>query len=67
MTFILYYIYSSLLFDFAPLSVIIYFHHKSFKNDTRSRSMVATGSVMSTNDMAPIENQYASESSPASN
>lgn len=33
--FVLYYMYSSLMFDFAPLAVIIYFHHMSFKNDNR--------------------------------
>ena len=35
-TFVLYYQWTSLVFDFAPLSVIIYFHHKSFKNDFRT-------------------------------
>ena len=34
-SFVLYYMYSSLMFDFAPLAVIIYFHHMSFKNDNR--------------------------------
>ena len=31
----LYYMWTSLVFDYAPLQVIIYFHHKSFKHDTR--------------------------------
>ena len=42
-TFFLYYLWTSLLFDFAPLSVIIYFHHQSFKNDPwMSSSQVAS-------------------------
>ena len=46
--FILYYGYSSLLFDFAPIAVIIYFHHKSFKNDIRSRSQNESNTLIST-------------------
>ena len=60
LTFILYYMYSSLLFDFAPLSVIIYFHHRSFRGDSRRRLSAAAsgGSVMSTNNEMSPNNEH---------
>ena len=49
--------YSSLLFDFAPLAVIIYFHHMSFKNDFRKMNQYATNSQNS-NSEQNLENSY---------
>lgn len=59
--FILYYLWTSLLFDFAPIIVIIYFHHKSFKKDTRRNfdghsSMVAS-SERETENMSPCNDE----------
>ena len=44
-SFIHYYLWTSLIFDLAPIGVIIYFHHRSFRLDMKLRQ----GSVLSTN------------------
>ncbi len=45
--FISYYLWTSLIFDFLPLFIIVYFHHKSFRHqdkmDLYSQSAVSEG------------------------
>ena len=44
--FLLYYLYSNLIFDFAPLLIIMYFHHKAFSMDQRRQSEIASSSAV---------------------
>ena len=46
--FIQYYLWTSLLFDFAPLGIIVFFHHRSFRLEKGYKEFESQSLVMTT-------------------
>ena len=55
--FIIYYMWTSLFFDLAPIGVIVYFHHRSFS----IKAQLRVGSVLTNNSSKDVD-QYVPKS-----